>query len=123
MTTKEILEYLKSEKITGEDKTLIISALLENIDALPIREVVSFDEHGTLQINGRQLAPEQMVAFRESAQVLKDNFSRKILNEQVTHLAVKKAIHEGLNPEMIMFGKAALWTQQEMEKLLAVITL
>ena len=44
--SKIIVWALGTTKITGEDKALITTALLKNIDALPIRDAITFDENG-----------------------------------------------------------------------------
>ena len=118
MLSKIIIKILKWKKLKGEDKTRIISALLENIDALPIRDAIKFDLEGTLIIRGRKLEIEQAQNLKQSVDVLKDNQARKIIQEQLLYEANKLGLHQGLTPEMIMFAKACVWAIQNEELLL-----
>lgn len=115
---KIVMYLLKSNKVTGENKNKILSYLLQNIQAIPIRDVIKFDVDGTLKINNRALEMEQAIAFRDSARVLKDNFAKKLIQDQLTYEAIQMGVHQGLNSEMIMFSKCALWLIQEENKLL-----
>lgn len=96
----------------------IKTKLLENIGALPYRKIITFDNDGTLKLNGRYLEPEQAIAFRQGAIALRDNYVRKVVNEQKKMLAIELGVHNGLNTEMIEFSKACLWDIQEDENIL-----
>lgn len=118
---KLVVWALRSKRLTGEQKTLVTNALLDNIHAVPIRSIITFDQYGTLYIGGRKLEPEQAMAFVESARALRDNHARKILSDQIAFEALKIGLHQGINSDTIMFSKAALWNQEEEQKLLASI--
>lgn len=121
LIAKFTIWLLKNNKITGEDKTLVIASLLDNIDALPIHEVIKFSENGIV-INGNQIEPDVAIKLRESAVALRDSYARKTIHNQMTYEAIKMGVHTGLNPEMIMFSKAALWYQQQEDKIIASLT-
>lgn len=119
--TKLVIWALHSKKITGENKAKITNVLLENIGTLPIKKLITYDIHGTLMLNGKYLEVEQIIAFKQGAMALRDNQVRRILNDQKKMLAIEMGVHNGLNPETIMFSKACLYNIQEEERLLTEI--
>lgn len=118
---KITVRALRSKRLEAEDRAKCLAALLDNLQAIPIRGVITFNQQGTIAINGRPLEPEQAKLFAESARAMLDSFARKIIREQVAFQAVEMGVHQGLTPEMIVFAKAALWVMQEEQKLLEQI--
>lgn len=118
MLSKIICKILKWKKLKGEDKTRIISALLENIDALPIRDAIKFDLEGTVIIRGNKLELEQAQNLKNAVATLKDNYARKIIQEQLLFEANMLGLHKGLTPEMIQFAKACIWCLENEELLI-----
>lgn len=114
-----VLRLLKKQK--GENKTRVINALLEKIDAFPVRSVISFGDQGTLSIKGRPLDAESVVAFHSAITSLKDNLARKLINEELSHKAITLGVRQALNPEMVMFSQAILYVIQEEEQLISQI--
>lgn len=109
---------LKSKRLSGEDKVRVTNALYDNLQAIPLRNIVTFNEEGTVMINGKILDLQQSMLFLDSARAMKESFARKMIHDQVLYEAVKMGIHNGLSPEMIIFAKAAIWFGQEENKLL-----
>lgn len=116
------LRLLRSKRLTGENRGRVIAALLNNLKAIPIRDVISFDTQGTLSIQGRQLELEQAMVFRDSVKALRDSYARNLIHEQLTYEAIKLGVYTGINTEMIEFSKAALWILQEENKLIEQLT-
>lgn len=108
MLSKIIIKILKWKKLKGEDKTRIITALLDNIDALPIRDAISFDIDGTILIRGKKLDLEQIQNLKIGVSVLKDNFARKLIQEQLLYEASLIGL-QCVNTEQLMFSKSAIW--------------
>lgn len=106
----------------GDDKTRIITALLENIDALPIRDAITFDADGTILIRGKKLEIEQIQNLKTGVVILKDNFARKLIEEQLLYECSKMGLHQGLTPEQIQFSKAAIWVLQQYNKFLEMLS-
>lgn len=101
---------------------MAITGVLQNMSALPFRDTITFDAaRGAIFVNGKQLTPEQATLLRTSANAAQDSFALKLVHEQVRFKAVKMGVHEGLNPDMIMFAKAALWYAEEENKLLSTL--
>jgi len=121
LLTKIIIWALKTTKITGEDKARITTALLNNIDALPIRDAISFDADGTILIRGKKLELEQIQNLKTGASVLKDNFARKLIEEQLLYECSKIGLHQGVNTEQIVFSKACVWCLQQMDRFIDIL--
>lgn len=118
LVSKLAVWAVKNKRLSGEDKARVTNALYDNLQAIPLRNIITFNGEGTVLINGRKMTMEQSMAFVESARALKDSYARKMIHEQVLYEAVKMGIHQGLTPEMIQFSKAAIWYAQEENKLL-----
>lgn len=118
--TTRLIKQLKSKNLPLEDRVALTTALLSNLSALPLNNAIVIDPHG-VEINGKRLSPDDKIAFIESCALLKNNFARKVLHEQVRYLAINLGVHIGQNTDMIMFSKAALWCLEQEEKLLEKI--
>lgn len=116
---KIIIWYLKNNRLSGEARALCITVLLNNLQALPISSIITYDNLGRILVNRKPLEVEQSVALRESAHALSDSFARRIIREQIRFNAIELGVHQGLDTYMILFAKAALWVMQEEEKLIA----
>jgi len=117
LLTKIIIWALKTSKIKGEDKALVITALLSNIDALPIRDAITFDDEGTILIRGKKLDIEQIQLLKQGASLIKDNYTRKVIEEQMLSEANLIAL-KGVNTEQLIFAKAAIWVMMRCNELL-----
>lgn len=121
LVSKFAVFLIRSKKLSGEHKMRIMNALLVNVYALPIQDIVKLDQNGTLLVRGRQLTIEQAQSLIQSAAGLKDNFARKLIQEQVKFEAVKIGIHKALDNDALMFSKAALWYIEQEEAILSEI--
>ena len=122
LLSKIIIWALNSIKIKENEKALITTALLRNIDALPIRDALSFDLEGTIMVRGKKLDIEQIQLLKQGADSLKNNYAWNVIEEQVLYEANKIALHQGITPDMIQFAKSAVWVTQQIEKFLKQIT-
>lgn len=114
---------LRSKRLSGNQKSLVLSALLNNLTAFPIRDIIKTDTEGNLRINGRKLDADAIIAFRESASALRESFSRKLIKEQLTYKAINLGVHMGLNTDSIIFSKAVLWIIQEENELIETLAM
>lgn len=112
------IRSLKSKRLSGDQKGKIMAVLLNTIQAIPIKDIITFDAEGILRIHGQILAPDQVMVFRESAEGILNSYARKVINDQITYEAIKMGVYTGVNQDMILFAKAALWVIQEENKLL-----
>lgn len=120
--TNICLWALRNKRLSGVQKGHIMTALLKNIHAIPVQKVVAFEPDGSILIGGKVLDLEHSILFRDSCIALSDNFARKIIQQQIAYDAIQMGVYQALSPEMILFAKAALWHQQEENKLLSTIT-
>ena len=118
LIVKLAIYVLKNTRFSVEQKNKVTGVLLEKLNAIPIRDIIKYDEQGKITINGKSLDIEQARNFLDSARVMKDNMARRIIQDQVLYHAMKTGVHEGLTPDMILFSKAAIWNQQQENRLL-----
>lgn len=103
-----------------EDRNALVVVLLNRLNTLPLNESIVFGQN-SIKINGKDLDIEQMISFKESCVVLKDNWARKVLTEQIKYLAVNMGIYKSVDMNELFFAKAALWCIAEENKLLDLI--
>lgn len=108
---------LKDSNMDLEDRSLCTAALLNGLNALPLRSIISTNEQGVLLINGKVVEREKFVQLSQSAKSALDSTARRLINDQVTYAAVEMAVHKALTTDQIMFAKAALWYIKEEESL------
>lgn len=118
---KLLLWFLKQRKLSQQSKIEIINYLLTSVNALPIKDIIDFTPDGSLKINGKILEPQQAIQLRESLIALNKNWSRQIINEQITFEAIKRGVHLGQSLDTIMFSKAALWLIAQENELITKI--
>lgn len=115
---KIIIWLLSNRKIESEDKTLVLNALLKNMNVVPIRDVIHLNEKGLIVINGKEQDSEQSMYVLQGCQALRDNKTRRLIRDQITYEATKIGIHHGMTPESIQFSKATIWWGQQEERIL-----
>lgn len=115
----KILSYLlKSSELSDEDRSLLTTLVLDNLHALPIRDIISVNDDGSVVVNGRTLTPEQVLAYKESARGALNNSALKLIHEQVNYVAVSQGIHKANSSKDLLFSQSAIWYgQQEIKKL------
>lgn len=113
------LQY--SAEFTVSDRALFTAKLLDKMRALPVRDILTTDEQGTLLVNGRSLDPESVIRLRESARVLKESRARKLIKGHIRFLAIKEGVHKASNDEQVLFSKAALWIDEQEDYLLNLL--
>lgn len=109
---------LRTKRLSGEQKAIVTSALLDNLHAFPLRDIIKIDDSGNLIVKGRTLDAEQKISFRESGSALKNSFARRLIHDQITFKAINIGVHAGVNTDAIVFSKAALWILQEENQLI-----
>ncbi len=85
--------------------------------ALPLHESIIVERDSVL-INGKELDREGIIAFHEAVIALKENYARKIINEQIRYLAINVGINKSQTLDQLYFAKAGLWLLDEEEKIL-----
>lgn len=117
-----VIWSLRTARIDGEGKARITAGLLNNLGAIPISTIVSFDAMGTLLVSGKPVDMELALQIKEGATLAKSNTALKLVNEQIKFQAIEFGVHQGTNQDLITFSKAALWIVQEQNNLLNKIS-
>lgn len=121
LISKLTIFALKNKKLSGDEKTECLNALLDNLLALPIYAIIKTDEQNRLIINNVLLDYEKALQLRESAKAALNNQALNLVNEQIAFMAVNLGVHQAFNNEQIVFAKSALWNMQETNKLLKTL--
>lgn len=103
-------------------RTKLIGAILERVEAVPLRDIITRAEDGSLRIEGRPVEYDQAVSLRESAIAMLNNQARRYVQAQVLSVAGHRGVVEGDTPEKLYFYRAAIWwalTEEEIYKQLA----
>lgn len=108
---------LKHVRLGMEEKQLLTACMLDRVRALPLHAKIMVDETGKCFVNGRPLNLDTATQLRTGAAALQKNFARKFVKEQIRWMAINIGVHENNTPEQGFFSKAALWVEQEENKL------
>lgn len=112
---------LRSGKLSLEDSSMLVSAVLDNLGALPYTDVINYDEDGKLMLGERALTLEEMKKLRDSAISALQSNALKIVFEHVKYMAVVEGINKGQTVEQQYFGRSGIWMVQNMEKCLKTL--
>lgn len=119
--TKKLIQQLRKSELTLEDRVALITALLDKLGVLPIGDVIDISEQG-ISIQGKVLDQEQVLNFKEASAVLRDNFARQVINEQIRYKAIDLGINKATAMDTLFFAKAALWCLNEQEILITQLS-
>jgi hypothetical protein len=112
---------LNRSDISIEDRNLLTTCLLDKLAALPLRDMITTNEEGNLLVSGRQIDIDIAKKLRESARAALNSYALNLVREQVTYESVVTGVHKALNADQILFGKAAIWCQQQEVKWLKTL--
>jgi len=105
--------YLLKLPLKTQDRIRLVGAILDVTHAIPLKEVMKFDQTGRLvSVRGRAPELEDSTRLREGALAMLDNGARKLVSEEVLALAGRRAVAEGDTPEKLYFYRAAIWWAQ-----------
>lgn len=96
--------------------------MLESVQGLPFRDVVTFDLDGTVYISGKKLDTDQSIRLREGIVSLSNNQAYKAIKEQIAYEAVKLGVNSSLSMDMVLMSKSALWLQEQEKRLVAELS-
>lgn len=113
--------FLLKLNLNIQQRTKLVGAILDTNNAVPLRDIITFQEDGSMYIRGERIDHEKAVKLREGALMALDNYTRAIVLEQVASVAGRRGVAEGDTPEKLYFYRAALWwgmlEQEILEKL------
>lgn len=107
---------LKKADLSIEQRNKIVIHILISVQALPIYDIISTNDDGTMLINGVPLDVEKAKQLRESAKAALNNVSLKVINQQTLFTAVALGVHTVESEKQMLFSRAAIWFGQQQEK-------
>lgn len=116
-----LVSFLLKKKLSQEERIYLTNQLLSTVGALPLHATFTVDEAGKLLMNGSLVEYERAVVLRESAQNLLNSPTWKLVKEQVLYQAISKGVHEALNNDQVLFGKSAIWYNQQLDDMLKTL--
>lgn len=103
------ITLLRWSDLPLRERAMLTSALLQHLEALPLRDMISYSDEGILLVNGQQLGFEKMKVLREAAIAALGNQALQLLEQQVLSVAVQRGLHQADTTEKVMFYRAAIW--------------
>lgn len=119
--TKFVLFLLKKNKISLEERHLLINGILDKLGALPLRDIIVFSDDGSLLVNGKVLSYDERVLLRESARGCINSRALGLVRDQVLYKSFIFGINASINLEQLYFAKAAVWWGIEEDKFLKAL--
>ena len=118
-SVKKVIAELNKHDLSLEERSLLITAVLGKIAALPLRDIIIPNEEG-LFVNGRKATSEEQVSLRESAIAVLNSKAFRLIREQVLYATFVQATKSAIFEDMI-FSKAAVWFGQQEETYLRLL--
>ncbi len=119
--TRVVARLLRSSRLSFENRTILVTALLDELNFLPSRAILELDEQGRILVEGEPLEIEQAISIREGAKALLNSPTYRLIRNQVAFQAVTIGVHTGDTPERMYFSKVVLWWGMEIEKLIRLL--
>lgn len=116
-----LTQFLLKQKLSKELRVKLMTSILDNLQALPFREIIRVNEQGVLLVNDRTLDIESTVQLRESAHAALQSVALKLINDQVAFNAVTLGVHKVETPDQMIFSRAAIWWGQQQRSLLQLL--
>ena len=116
-STKKLIATLKKSNLSLEDRSALITALLDKLHALPLDNTLVIEKDGII-INGKPLELEQVINFKDSCIALQENVARKVIQEQIRYLASNLGMYKATTFEELYFYKSALWCLNQQDILI-----
>jgi len=119
---KLVLFLLQHTRLSKENRNLLTTGVLDKLAALPLHDIITTNEEGSLLINGHDVDYETASKLRASAKGALDNYAQKFIDQQILYIAITSGVHKLENVDQAFFMRAAIWSMQQREahlKLLA----
>lgn len=110
---------LERKKISLENKSFLIRAILGKLDALPLHGIIEYD-NGSLVVRGKQIDIDDFRILKDSARALKDNRLYGLIQDQILFEAMTLGINS-TNFEQGYFSKAAVWWGRRENEILKLV--
>lgn len=119
----KLVAWLLRQDLSVKNRGILMNAVINSLDTVPLRAMISTDENRRVLVQGKLLSPEQAISLRESATSLLNNQAMKLIREQVRFAAIDQGFlqNEKADPYRELFYKAALWYAQSERELVEAI--
>lgn len=111
---KVCLHIFRRLDLTIEERNLCTEAILDKLEALPLRDIIKSSEEGVL-INGKPADIDTLRALRDSAIAALNNTALNYCGDQVAFLATDRVIRKALTIDEAYFYRAALWFGEQLK--------
>ena len=112
---------LRRADLSIESRNLLTTAVLKELGALPLHDMITTNQEGNLLVNGRPLDLESARILRESARAALENQAFKFVREQVLFNSVVLGVHKAETDKQMYFARASIWWGQEEDKILRIL--
>ena len=120
MFVRFVIWLLKWKRLTLAERNSLSTVLLDKLEALPIRDIITTSDEGIL-INGKGLSLEKLRVLREAAIAAIDNQAFNLVGDQVRWVATERLLNKVTIPEDIYFYRAAIWFIEQMRAHLQIL--
>lgn len=111
---------LKRSDLSLEQRNKLTIHIMGSVGALPLTDIIYVSEEGLL-VNGRSLAPEQLMQLRESAIAALNNQALTLIRQQATFEAITLGVHKVQSEKELLFARAAVWWGSVVEAKLKIL--
>lgn len=115
------IKLLNNTALSLADRSLLSTAILRKLGALPTGDIITVNESNEILVNGVLLEFESARALREGARAALNNQALRIVRQQVAFNAIKIGVHKAESDSQLYFGRAALWWGQQQDDLLMTL--
>lgn len=113
--------FLLKLPLSLRERTRLTGAILDGLDAAPLRNLIEVRSDGVLLIEGKPIDYEKAAQLRESARAMLNNQAHVLVREQVASIAGRRGVAEGDTPEKLYFYRAALWWGGQEEEFYSIL--
>ena len=117
-----LLKWLLARDLTLQERNLFTNLILDKVDAAPLYAILQTEDDGSIIVNGSPIDMEMAHVLHAAANSALDNKAEKLIKEQVLWLAIVNGFHNGDSPEKLHFFRAAIWWEQQREKILHLLS-
>ncbi len=118
----KIISFLLGNKeLSLEDRSLLTSLVLDKLQALTLKNIITISEDGSVIVNGKTLTSEHKILLRESARGALNNQALNLIHDQVEYTAITNGIHKANNSQQLLFSQSAIWYGQQEREWLKIL--
>lgn len=114
---------LKVSVLSDADRAKLSSVIMQELGALPVKEIIETDAQGTLYLLGKPADKDVLTKLRHSAKATLNSYALNLIHDQVTWEAIKLGVHTAKSNPDLTFSRAAIWYGQQERKILTAMAI